>query len=389
MTPARACNQARAGHTFPVATSMKLHGHFSAGEVGELRACPATRSGSGRAGATSGPRVLDGEPHVYSVEDVAEAVIVNELLRARRPPPRRPARHQAPARLRRLAPERRTARHDAEGRLVLLRENGEIYALSARGWQLMSVPPEMQDVRLRRVLVRGRGSYRARAALPPQAPSPVASPQPDVPSARLPRPHVRRGPRPSRSPRHGQACDRRACPGSRPAGDGGGLARRSRARAPPRSRAAALPGGARPPGRVAAAVGELPEVAEEHRHVLEVVDGAAQRLIALEQEVADAAQPAACRPRPGRRGRARCRAPSSGPELADQLARVTAPSRSTSPPSRSPSRSQWPTSWRAKALSSRSAGARREQAGCRSLPSGPAATAARSRPRRRWRRGTG
>ena len=36
-----------------------------------------------------------------------------------------------------------------EGRLVLLKENGEIYALSARGWQLMSVPPEMQDVRLR------------------------------------------------------------------------------------------------------------------------------------------------------------------------------------------------------------------------------------------------
>ena len=86
---------------------------------------------------------------MYSVEDVAEASIVSELLE-------RGVRHRD---------VRRAIAHlgeygdwplseaplatTPEGRLLLLKENGEIYALSARGWQLMTAPPEIRDVRLR------------------------------------------------------------------------------------------------------------------------------------------------------------------------------------------------------------------------------------------------
>ena len=38
----------------------------------------------------------------------------------------------------------------AEGRpRIVLRENGDAYALSERGWQLMTAPPRLEDVRLR------------------------------------------------------------------------------------------------------------------------------------------------------------------------------------------------------------------------------------------------
>jgi DNA-binding transcriptional MerR regulator len=132
-----------------VATSVKLHGHFSAGEVGELAGVSGNTIGQwARWGYIRASR-SDGEPHVYAVEDVAEAVIVNELLR-------RGVRHRDVRRAIRHLPDygdwplsEAPLATTPEGRLVLLRENGEIYALLARGWQLMSVPPEMQDVRLR------------------------------------------------------------------------------------------------------------------------------------------------------------------------------------------------------------------------------------------------
>jgi hypothetical protein len=38
----------------------------------------------------------------------------------------------------------------SEGRpLIVLRDNGDAYALSDRGWQLMAAPPRLEDVRLR------------------------------------------------------------------------------------------------------------------------------------------------------------------------------------------------------------------------------------------------
>ena len=91
-----------------------------------------------------------GEPHVYSVEDVAEAAIVRALLD-------RGVRHRevrrAIARLRAYgewplseAPLATTV----EGRpRIVLRENGDAYALSDRGWQLMATPPRLEEVRLR------------------------------------------------------------------------------------------------------------------------------------------------------------------------------------------------------------------------------------------------
>jgi DNA-binding transcriptional MerR regulator len=125
------------------------HGHFLAGEVGELAGVSGTRIGQWARWGYIRASQSDGDPHVYSVEDVAEASIVSELLS-------RGVRHRD---------VRRAIAHlddygewplseaplatTPEGRLLLLKENGDIYALSARGWQLMTAPPEIQDVRVR------------------------------------------------------------------------------------------------------------------------------------------------------------------------------------------------------------------------------------------------
>ena len=92
----------------------------------------------------------DGDPHVYAVEDIAEATIVHELLT-------RGIRHadvrRAVGRLQTYgtwplsdAPLATTT--EKRPRLVL-RENGNAYALSPRGWQLMTAPPPLDDVRIR------------------------------------------------------------------------------------------------------------------------------------------------------------------------------------------------------------------------------------------------
>jgi len=127
----------------------KPHGHFLAGEAGELAGVTGNTIGQWARWGYIRASQSDGEPHVYSVEDVAEAVIVSELLR-------RGVRHREVRRAIKDLPDygdwplsEAPLATTPEGRLVLLRENGEIYALSPRGWQLMSVPPEMQDVRLR------------------------------------------------------------------------------------------------------------------------------------------------------------------------------------------------------------------------------------------------
>jgi DNA-binding transcriptional MerR regulator len=132
-----------------VATTAKLHGQFSAGEVGELAGVSGNTIGQWARWGYIRASQSDGDPHVYAVEDVAEAVIVNQLLV-------RGVRHRDVRRAIKHLPEygdwplsEAPLATTPEGRLVLLRENGEIYALSARGWQLMSVLPEMEDVRLR------------------------------------------------------------------------------------------------------------------------------------------------------------------------------------------------------------------------------------------------
>jgi DNA-binding transcriptional MerR regulator len=132
-----------------VPSNAKPHGELSAGAVGELAGVSGNTIGQWARWGYIRASQSAGDPHVYSVEDVAEASIVSELLE-------RGVRHRD---------VRRAIAHlgeygdwplseaplatTPEGRLLLLKENGEIYALSARGWQLMTAPPEIRDVRLR------------------------------------------------------------------------------------------------------------------------------------------------------------------------------------------------------------------------------------------------
>jgi DNA-binding transcriptional MerR regulator len=91
-----------------------------------------------------------GDPHVYSVEDVAEAAVVAELLR-------RGVRHrQIHAALGHLPGHGAWPLSDVllettdEPRpRIVLREDGRAYVLGARGWQLVAVAPPGEEVRLR------------------------------------------------------------------------------------------------------------------------------------------------------------------------------------------------------------------------------------------------
>jgi len=131
-----------------VARTAKLHGHFLAGEAGELAGVSGTTIGQwARWGYIRSSR-SEGEPRVYSVEDVAEAAIVQALLE-------RGVRHRDVRRaVERLAAYGAWPLSDAplattpDGRIVL-RENGGAYELAPRGWQRMTVAPELEDVRLR------------------------------------------------------------------------------------------------------------------------------------------------------------------------------------------------------------------------------------------------
>jgi DNA-binding transcriptional MerR regulator len=124
----------------------KPHGHFLAGEAGELAGVSGTTIGQWARWGYIRSSQSDGDPRVYSVEDVAEAAIVSALLA-------RGVRHRDIRR----AVDRLTGTWPlqdallattADGHLVL-RENGAAYALVDRGWQRMTAPPPTEDVRLR------------------------------------------------------------------------------------------------------------------------------------------------------------------------------------------------------------------------------------------------
>jgi DNA-binding transcriptional MerR regulator len=124
----------------------KVHGHLSAGEAAELVGVTGNTIGQWARWGYIRASQSAGDPHVYSVEDVAEAAVVHALLdrKVRHREVRRAIRHlgdygdwplsQAP-----LATTR-------DGRLVLLKENGDVFALSPRGWQLMASPPAYDEV---------------------------------------------------------------------------------------------------------------------------------------------------------------------------------------------------------------------------------------------------
>jgi DNA-binding transcriptional MerR regulator len=126
----------------------RTHGALLAGEVAELVGVSGTTVGQwARRGYIRSSRSA-GEPRVYAVEDVAEAAIVAELLD-------RGVRHAeiraAIAHLREAGDWPLSAAELAttdDGRLVLHRRDGD-YALTARGWQQLGVPPPLREVRLR------------------------------------------------------------------------------------------------------------------------------------------------------------------------------------------------------------------------------------------------
>jgi DNA-binding transcriptional MerR regulator len=135
----------------------RVHGEFLAAEVGEMAGVSGTTIGQWARWGYIRSSASEGEPRVYSVEDIAEAAIVGELLG--RGVPHADVR-RAIERLREeygawplseaplgTALERGRAR-------VVLRERDGLYALSPRGWQRIATPPEVEEVRLR--LNRGR-----------------------------------------------------------------------------------------------------------------------------------------------------------------------------------------------------------------------------------------
>jgi len=129
----------------------KAHGHFLAGEAGELAGVSGNTIGQWARWGYIRASQSAGEPHVYSVEDVAEAAIVHALLE-------RGVRHADVRRaIDRLtgygdwplseAPLATTAERGRPR--IVLREDDGPYALSDRGWQLMTAPPRLRDVRLK------------------------------------------------------------------------------------------------------------------------------------------------------------------------------------------------------------------------------------------------
>ena len=126
------------------------HGHFLAGEAGELAGVSGNTIGQWARWGYIRASQSDGDPHVYSVEDVAEAAIVRALLA-------RGVRHaDIRSAVRRLAeygewPLSEASLATTVGRRprILLREDDAIYALSDRGWQRVVAPPPAEEVRLR------------------------------------------------------------------------------------------------------------------------------------------------------------------------------------------------------------------------------------------------
>jgi DNA-binding transcriptional MerR regulator len=131
----------------------KVHGHLSAGDAGELVGVTGNTIGQWARRGYIRASQSSGDPHVYSVEDVAEAAVVRALLdrKVRHRTVRLAIRHLSDYGLWPLsqAPLATTT----DGHLVLLKENGAVFALSPRGWQLMAEPPAYEEVhgRLRRV----------------------------------------------------------------------------------------------------------------------------------------------------------------------------------------------------------------------------------------------
>ena len=134
-----------------MAPGAKPHGHFLAGEVGELAGVSGTTIGQWARRGYIRSSQSEGEPRVYALEDVTEAAMVRGLLE--RGTPHAEVRRAIDA-LRAYGEwplSDATLALDRDGRRprIVLRENGAVYALSPRGWQRMTTPPRLEDVPLR------------------------------------------------------------------------------------------------------------------------------------------------------------------------------------------------------------------------------------------------
>jgi DNA-binding transcriptional MerR regulator len=134
-----------------VASTAKPHGHFLAGEAGELAGVSGNTIGQWARWGYIRASQSAGDPHVYSVEDVAEAAIVHALLD-------RGVRHADVRRaVQKLTDygdwplsEAPLATTVGNGRpAIVLREQDGLFALTPRGWQRLVAPPPLEDVRLR------------------------------------------------------------------------------------------------------------------------------------------------------------------------------------------------------------------------------------------------
>ena len=128
----------------------RAHGRLLAGEAGEIVGVSGTTIGQWARHGYIRPSQSAELPHVYSVEDVGEAAIVATLLA-------RGVRHadvrRAIERLRSygewpLSEARLATTREPHPRIVL-EEDGRRLVLTDRGWQLMAVAPETDEVRLR------------------------------------------------------------------------------------------------------------------------------------------------------------------------------------------------------------------------------------------------
>jgi DNA-binding transcriptional MerR regulator len=125
------------------------HGRFLAGEAGELVGVSGTTIGQwARRGYIRASRST-GDPHVYSLEDVAEAWVVHALLE--RGVGHAQVRHTIAA-LDDAAPwpllraPLATTENNGAPRIVLCEADGA-YALEGRGWQRLAVQPELRALR--------------------------------------------------------------------------------------------------------------------------------------------------------------------------------------------------------------------------------------------------
>ncbi len=142
------------------------HGRFLAGEAGDLAGVSGTTIGQwARRGLIRASRST-GDPHVYSLEDVAEAVVVHALLEHGL---RHAAIREAIAALGDYgawplsrAPLATTAEDDG-ARIVLCAGDG-LFVLRGHDWQRLAVVPALRELPLSgplEVVARARGAAHA------------------------------------------------------------------------------------------------------------------------------------------------------------------------------------------------------------------------------------